>query len=304
MFKSAVGEQFVDLLPGSNDPPYLQDGDVIPQEQTSIPVSTQELLTAVEAVLRGVPPEDLKGAVDALGIGLTGRGPDLATIIESTAILAETFAERGDEIEGILRSGTEVGDAFLDSKEEFVTAIQELVTVSDTLAGSTGDLERLFEGGNLTSDEVVRLLRENNRGINDFLSDVAEINKIQAKHGKDLNQILKFLHRGLGGVVKTFESDTGMIRFSLVTDPENPACSYGTERRPPSNRDVGFPPKAARCGGAVGGASSTPGLGASGGQTSTTGTTSPLSGIDTGDQPVLPQHMSEWSWTLFYLNAI
>src|SRR5687767_1487537 len=50
MFKSAVGEQFVDLLPASDGPPYLQDGDKIPQEQTTIPVSTQELLTTVEAV--------------------------------------------------------------------------------------------------------------------------------------------------------------------------------------------------------------------------------------------------------------
>src|ERR687895_1996635 len=88
MFKSAVGEQFVDLLPGGSGAPYFEDGDEIPLEQTSIPVSTQELLSTLEAVLRGVPPEDLKGAVDALGIGLTGRGPDIATIRESTATLA------------------------------------------------------------------------------------------------------------------------------------------------------------------------------------------------------------------------
>lgn len=303
MFKSAVGEQFVDLLPATDGPPYLQDGDVIEQEQTSLPVSTQELLTAVEAVLRGVPPEDLEGAVDALGIGLTGRGPDLATIIESTAILAETFAERGDEIEGILRSGTKVGDAFLESKEEFATAIRELVTVSDTLAGSTDDIKRLLEGGNLSSDQVVALLREHNKGVNEFVSDLAEVNEIQAEHGDDVNQILKFLHQGLGGVVKTFEKDTGMIRFSLVTDPKNPACSYGTERRPPSNRNVGFPPKQARCSGAAG-SSEAPARsgGATPGRTTDSATT--LEGIDTGDQPVLPPHMSEWSWTVFYLNAI
>ena len=303
MFKSAVGEQFVDLLPASDGPPYLQDGDEIPQEQTSIPVSTQELLTTVEAVLRGVPPEDLKGAVDALGIGLTGRGPDLATIFESTAILADTFADRGQEIEGILRSGTEVGDAFLDTKEEFATAIRELVTVSDTLASSTDELERLLEGGNLTSEEVISLLREHNVGINDFLKDIAAVNKLQAEHGDDLNQVLRFLHQGLGGVVKTFESDTGMIRFSLVTDPENPACSYGTERRPPSNRNVGFPPKQAKC--VARGEAEAQSDTTSGTTTDRSATQSdPLSGLDTDDGPRLPQHMSEWSWTLFYLNAI
>ena len=142
MFKSAVGEQFVDVLPAADGEPYLEHGDEIPIAQTSIPVSTQELLATLEAVLRGVPPEDLKGAVDALGIGLTGLGPDIGTILESTADLAELFADRAPEFESILRRGTRVGDEFLASEEDFVTAIKELVTVSDSLASSTGNLER------------------------------------------------------------------------------------------------------------------------------------------------------------------
>lgn len=302
MFKSAVGEQFVDLLPESDGPPYLEDGDHIPKENTTIPVSTQELLTTVEAVLRGVPPEDLKGAVDALGGGLTGRGPDIATIIESSAILAETFAERGDEFEGILKNGTKVGEEFIKSREDFATAIRELVTVSDTLADGTVDLERLMRGGNTTSREVVALLREHNKGVNEFLIEFAEVNRIQAEHGDDLAQILKFLPQGLLGVVNTFEDDTGLVRFSLVNDQENPACSYGTARRSPDDRSNRLPPKNARCSGRPGSAEQArqsrksadadalvPGVGESAGA---------------GDGPALPQHMSEWSWTLFYLNAI
>ena len=304
MFKSAVGEQFVDLLPANDGPPYLEDGDHIPKENTTIPVSTQELLTTVEAVLRGVPPEDLKGAVDALGLGLTGRGPDIATIIESSAIIAETFAERGDEFEGILKNGTKVGEQFIRSREDFATAIRELVTVSDTLADGTGDLERLMRGGNTTSREVVALLRKHNKGVNEFLVDIAEINQIQAEHGDDLAQLLRYLPPGLLGVVNTFEDDTGLVRFSLVTDTENPACSYGTARRGPDDRSDRLPPKNARCPGqpgagqqaqqerrreSAGGDALVPGMGGSAGA---------------GDGRALPQHMSEWSWTLFYLNAI
>ena len=36
MFKSAVGEQFVDLLPAQDSGPFLANGDTIPIEQTSI----------------------------------------------------------------------------------------------------------------------------------------------------------------------------------------------------------------------------------------------------------------------------
>ncbi|HYI45657.1 MAG TPA: MlaD family protein, partial [Actinomycetota bacterium] len=301
MFKSAVGEQFVDLLPASDGPPYLQDNDVIPKEQTAVPVSTQELLTTVEAVLRGVPPEDLKGAVDALGIGLTGRGPDLATIIESTAELAEVFAESGDEFEGILRNGTEVGAEFLKTKEDFASAIHDLVAVSDTLADSTPDLKRLMEGGNLTSQELVRLLRENNKGVNQFLRDFGEINAIQARHSKDLSELLRFLPPALFGVVDTFETDTGLVRFSLVNDTENPACSYGTPRRAASDRSRDLPPKNARCeqqGQASDSASDGRSLGSGGSGAEGTPLIPGLEeSLGAGDGPVLPQNMSEWSWT-------
>lgn len=185
-FRSAVGEQFVDLLPGSDGPPFLEDGSQIPIEQTSIPVSSQELLATLEAVLRGVPPESLEGAVDALGEGLTGRGQDIATILRSSAEIAELFARRAPEVQNILEEGTKVGGAFLASKEDFAEAIRQLVTVSESLKGSTGDIERLLKGTNLTSDELVALIRNNDEELDEFLIEFAEVNDLQAEHAGDL----------------------------------------------------------------------------------------------------------------------
>jgi phospholipid/cholesterol/gamma-HCH transport system substrate-binding protein len=304
MFKSAVGEQFVDLLPATDDGPYLQDGDEIPKEQNTIPVSTQALLATLEAVLRGVPPEDLKGAVDALGIGLTGRGPDLATIIESSANLAELFARRAPEVQGLLRNGSKVGRSFVESRKEFATAIHELVTVSESLSNSTDDLEKLLKGTNIASDELVRLLNEHKTAVNEFLIEFAEVNELQAQHAGDLNGLFLSLPDALDRVAKSFEPATGMIRFGLVNDNGNHACSYGTERRGPENRAPKLPPKSARCGGSAGSQerSSTP--------VEVPSASDGLPGVDagslldgSGDYGV-PERMSEWSWTLYYLRGI
>lgn len=301
MFKSAVGEQFVDLLPVSDDEPYLEDGDEIPMSQTSIPVSTQELLTTLEAVLRGVPPEDLKGAIDALGIGLTGTGPDIATLIESLADLAELFAERAPEFEGILRSGTRVGDAFLQSKEDFIAAINDLEPVAESLAGSTENIERLLSNTNLTSEEVIALLRQDRAALNEFISDFAEVNDLQAEHEDDLLRLLTNLPVALGRLNNTFEPATGLVRFGLVQDENRQPCSYGRPRKGPENRDTGPPPKNLRCGGP---ASST--TSASSDRDETTALGELLPGgeglLDTG--PTLPARMSDWSWTLFYLHGV
>ena len=305
MFKSAVGEQFVDLLPASDDGPYLEHDDVIPVEQTSIPVSTQALLSTLEAVLRGVPPEDLKGAVDALGIGLTGRGPDLATILESTATLAELFAERAPEVQSLLRNGSKVGGEFVKSREDFAQAIEQLVTVSESLAGSREDLERLLRGTNTTSDELVRLLREYDTGVNDFLREFAIVNEIQAEHADDINQMFVWLPTALASVNKAFEPGTGMVRFGLVNDSGNHACRYGTERRPPSDRSNRLPPKNARCGTQLSSRNEAPD------SPDRTGPGAPMPGVDQSmslgsevDGFGVPSRMSEWSWTLYYLRGI
>ena len=303
MFKSAVGEQFVDILPVAEGEPYLEQGDEIPIAQTSIPVSTQELLATLEAVLRGVPPEALKGAVDAIGIGLTGLGPDIGTILESTADLAELFADRAPEFESILRRGTQVGDEFLASQDDFVTAIRELVAVSDSLADSTGSIEDLLRNTNLTSDEAVALLREDRVAVHEFLKKFAEVNEIQAAHGDDLRRLLNQLPTALGNVNKSFEPTTGLIRFGLIQEPENPACSYGSNRRPPEERANRLPPKRLRC---TNSGQQQAVVDTSGTPTNIDGSAAFLPGVTSvGNASLgLPARMSDWSWTLFYLHGV
>ena len=304
MFKSAVGEQFVDLLPGTDDPPYLAHNDTIPVEQTSIPVSTQALLTTLEAVLRGVPPEDLKGAVDALGIGLTGRGPDIATILESTSALAELFAERAPEVQSLLRNGTKVGGKFVESREDFATAIEQLVIVSESLAGSRADLERLLNGTNTTSDELVRLLNEYEVGVNEFIQELAIVNDIQARHSDDVNDLFLYLPNALKGANKAFEPETGMIRFGLIQETGNPGCSYGTERRTPDNRTPKLPPKSAGCGSTADASNDAPSSSPTRDEGTMPGVDDSMSLGSDGDGFGVPGRMSEWSWTLYYLRGI
>lgn len=306
MFKSAVGEQFVDILPGSDDGPYLSDGSRIPLEQTSIPVSTQDLLATLQAVLEGVPPEALAGAIDSAGEGLAGRGDDIATILDSMARLAELFAERAPEVQGILRNGTEVGGAFVASREDFAAAVRDLVIVSETLEGNTDELRRLLVGANTTSEELVGLIRDSRPDLHQTITEIAEINDIQAEKSEALKALFEFLPRGLGNVVKTFEPETGMIRFGLVTDTANHACSYGTERRQPEDRGPHLPPKNARCSNPPDEQQELPGVAARPRSGDAAPDTTGILGLDesaAGDSR-LPNRMSDWSWTLVYLNSL
>ena len=304
MFKSAVGEQFVDLLPASDKAPYLEDGSEIAIDMTSIPVSTQELLSTLQAVLEGVPPESLKGAIDSLGQGLKGRGDDLGAIIDNSAELAEAFAESSPHIEGILESGTKVGADFLATRDDFEIALQELVTVSELLSDNRGNLERLMRNTNATADELLELIKEAKPELYAAIDRLVKLNRIQIDERDNLDDLLTFLPDALLRVVDAFETKTGMIRFSLVNDSENHACSYGTERRPPSDRSAKLPPMNAECGSDIneGGESSATSDGSA--DEGTVGVSPELEKLLQDEGPQLPPRMSDWSWTLLYLNGV
>lgn len=325
MFKSAVGEQFVDILPDSDNPPYLQDGDKIALENTSIPVSTQALLSTTQSVLEGVPPESLSGAIDSLAEGLEGEGADIALFLESIADLSETFAASGPDVVGILRNGTKVGDAFLRSKDDFANAIRDLIIVADILADNRGNIETLLENSNLLSDELVRLIRENRGTLNKVIEELAAINEFQAADAEQISELLNTLPYGLAKVLKAFESKTGLVRFGLVQDSNNHACDYAKrDRNRPQDRHkpfgpyTWFPPKHATCKEAVGGegggetASSEPSPSSN---PSADGELAPeietpidigsLLGDDLNDTAnQLPARMRDWSWAFLYLNGL
>ena len=60
---SAVGEQYIDLLPQTRSPPYLKDGDIIPYSMTSTPVDENTVLVHANELVRtdpqGRPGHDL-----------------------------------------------------------------------------------------------------------------------------------------------------------------------------------------------------------------------------------------------------
>ena len=83
--RSAVGEQYIDLEPPNADGPMLQDGSVIPQSRTSVPID------AADAACRPGPPGhqrapgSLRTVVDELGTAFQGRAPTWSTLLDAPA---------------------------------------------------------------------------------------------------------------------------------------------------------------------------------------------------------------------------
>ena len=82
---SAVGEQYVELMPRTDSPPYLQDGSVIAMADTKIPQSVGPMLDQVSTLINSVPKDKLSGLVDESFNAFNGAGYDLGSLFDSSA---------------------------------------------------------------------------------------------------------------------------------------------------------------------------------------------------------------------------
>ncbi|MCD6640193.1 MAG: MlaD family protein, partial [Nocardioides sp.] len=70
--RSAVGEQYVELQPQSEDGPYLDEGSEIAQELTTTPIQTDTLLTHLSETVSSVDQRDLRTVNRELGLAFSG----------------------------------------------------------------------------------------------------------------------------------------------------------------------------------------------------------------------------------------
>ena len=230
LFKSAVGEQFIDLLPERDTGPIFRTGDVIPLTMTSIPAQTEDLLRELDAVLRSVDPQALGRLVHELGRGLTGHGKDLNLALDALDVFTKIGAEHKDEIAGLLGDAADVQDSYNSSSEDFERAIGSLRTVLTTLVAHRGDVQRTLEAMDGFDTQILALLDKRKQALNRILSDLGTI--VRTTHGRlgDVDKLLTYLGAFLADAHKTY--DAPYFVFNLLNNTENPGCPYDPSSRP------------------------------------------------------------------------
>ncbi|MFZ2175366.1 MAG: MCE family protein, partial [Rhodococcus sp. (in: high G+C Gram-positive bacteria)] len=85
--RSAIGEQYVELIPRKGVSAPLEDGDVIPIERASVPPDIATLLDTTQRSLAAIPKEDLGTVVDEAYNALNGTGPELSRLLDGASSL-------------------------------------------------------------------------------------------------------------------------------------------------------------------------------------------------------------------------
>ncbi len=152
--QSAVGEQYIALLPRNDTSPPLKDGDVIARDRSSVPPDINELLNATNRGLEAIPGDNLKTAVDEAYAALGGLGPELARFFKGGSNLAidakanlNDLVNLTDNVAPILNTQTDTSDSVQAWAAHLATITSELkskdTAVRGTLQGVPGAAEEI-----------------------------------------------------------------------------------------------------------------------------------------------------------------
>ena len=133
--QSAIGEQYVELIPRNGTSRPLKDGDVIPRSETSVPPDINSLLDAANSGLHAIPRDNLKTAIDEAYTAVGGLGPQLSDIVKGSTALAIDARKNLDPLIDLIDNSKPV----LDSQVQTSAAIQAWASHVATV---TGELQR------------------------------------------------------------------------------------------------------------------------------------------------------------------
>lgn len=228
---SAVGEQYVDLVPRTEAGPYLQDGSVITAENTSLPRAVGPMLDQLSALVDSIPTGKLSGLLDESFKALNGTGDDLGALFDASGRLAAGFNATGDDTRALI----EDAGPLLDGQAEKVDSIRawasSLAGITETTANRDQEVRTILRTGSGAADEASRLLNQIKPTLPVLLANLTTVGQVGVTYNASIEQLLVLLPPYLAATQSygsSLNNPTGMAlsEFSLTLgDP--PACSVG-----------------------------------------------------------------------------
>ena len=244
---SAVGEQYVELQPQTDDGPYLGDGDDIAMADTSIPIATETLLANLSTTVESVDQDSLRTTVDEFAKAFAGSGEDLQRLIDSGNSFIETADANFDTTTALIRDSNTVLNGQIASESALRNFATQLAGFSTALAGADPDVRRLLETGSTATIELRDFIETNRVELGSLFNNLVTTGDIIVRHLDGIKQVLVIypyvVEGGFTVVSKSPETGLYDAHFGMIITDTAPCVKgyEGTDRRPPgdgSNRPM------------------------------------------------------------------
>ncbi len=187
---SAVGEQYVELLPRTDSAPYLQDGSVIAMRDTTIPQAVGPMLDQVSALVKTIPKDKLSQLLDESYNAFNGTGYDFGSLLDSSSTISRDANAVSDQTRALTDDAVPFLDAQAQSTDAIRTWAASLAGITEQVSNDDPQFRSILRNGPGFAQETSRLLEQVKPTLPVLLANMTTFGQIGVTYHPSLEQLL------------------------------------------------------------------------------------------------------------------
>lgn len=191
--QSAIGEQYVELLPRNATSPPLRDGDVIAMSNTSVPTDINGVLDSVRTGLQAIPRGNLKTVIDESYTAVGGLGAELSAIVDGTATLALDARKNLDPLLALIDDVGPVIASQTQTSQAITGWASQVATVTRQLADQDAAVSGILENGAPALDDTRQLVERLQPTLPILLANLVSVAEVGLVYRDGIEQLLVLL---------------------------------------------------------------------------------------------------------------
>lgn len=244
---SAIGEQYVALLPHSDNSPPLKGGDVIPVSKTSVPPDIGELLDAANRGLQAIPRDNVKTVIDESYAAVGGMGPEISRIVKGSTQLAIDARKNLDPLVSLIDQSQPVLDSQAQTSDSIKAWAAHLSDLTGQLKDNDASVTGLIERGGQAAEEARQLIDRLQPSVPVLMNNLLGIGQLALAYNPAIEQLLVLLPMGVqvmqaGTVANRDSKHPGLVLSFNLNLNLPPPCTTGylpaQQQRTPSLVDT------------------------------------------------------------------
>jgi phospholipid/cholesterol/gamma-HCH transport system substrate-binding protein len=195
--QTAVGEQYVELVPRDATSSPLRGGDVIPSDRTSVPPDINSLLDSTNRGLQAIPGDNLKTVIDESYTAFGGLGPEIARLVKGSTAFATAAGKHLGELTNLADNSAPLLDTQTETADSVQAWAAHLATITSQLQTHDGDVQGILRQGPGAVDEARQLLDRLQPTLPILLANLVSVAPVLVTYQPSIEQLLVLLPMGV-----------------------------------------------------------------------------------------------------------
>ncbi|WP_433670280.1 MCE family protein [Nocardia sp. CA-136227] len=193
---SVVSARFIQLAPAYTGGAKMHDGSVIPLERTAVPVEWDDIKAELNKLATSLGPvgEDKQGSfgrlVNTAADNLDGNGQAFRDTLRELSATLTTLSDGRTDLFGTIKNLQQFVDVLSKSNDQIVQFGGRLASVSQVLAGVSGDLGAGLDNLDSAVSDVKKFLDEHGGALSTDLAQLADVTNTLVQSKPQIEQVL------------------------------------------------------------------------------------------------------------------